>query len=63
MANDCPQVHEFFLDDTNSCCIFEDLDKWAEGFRLVDMYDHEDSMTDGQDDTTNEFDETDVLLL
>jgi hypothetical protein len=35
-----PQVQEFFLaagDDENSGCCFEDLNRRAERFRLVDM--------------------------
>jgi hypothetical protein len=42
MANlsiDCPLVQESFLaagDDEKSCCVFEDLDRRAEGFRRMD---------------------------
>jgi hypothetical protein len=48
-------VQEFFLatgDDENSCCFFEDLQ--AKRFLLVDLFELENPMTDGEDDTNGE---------
>jgi hypothetical protein len=53
MANQCQTIVHRSLEMTKILvCFFEDL--WAKGFRLVDMCELEDSMTDGEDDTNDE---------
>jgi hypothetical protein len=42
-------------DDENFLSPLANLERWVEGFQLVDMYrnEHEDPMTDGEDDMTD----------